>query len=875
MASAGERSSPAQAIAPRHKNHSAVQFVAAIKRCGKSQDLEAGQSLHRQALLAGFHSNRFVAAALITMYGKCQSMALAKEIFDGMIHGERDVVAWNSLILGFVENGESSVAMELFGEMDCEPSSHAYVAAIKACSCLAAQHLRLSLETGIGIHDRVKARGLDCDLVVATSLVGLYGKCGRMDLARGVFGGMIQRDVVAWNSMILGYAENGEGSRALEVFAAMDCEPSAVTFMAAIKACLSILFSCSEEGSKRGICLERGIAIHKMASEKFGSENLDVALATSLIDFYSKCGSLERARDVFHGMIWKNVVTWNSMIFGCIENGKSLLAMELFDSMDCAPTFVTYIAALKACSCLGSGETRSNKQLWLRRGILIHQRVRECGMDSSMAVANTLVDMYCKCGSLEFATKIFYGMTQRDVVTWNCLILGCVENGSYSKAMDLFTKMDCERDSFTYVAAFKACGGLASEEFNRDFYLREGISLHKKVSELGFDSNLVVLTTLLDMYKSCGNMLLAREVFDGLRKRDVVTWTTMILGYVESGGNLEALELFSRMDCEPDPYAFAAALKACEGFSRREECLDKVVTIHKQAERCGLESNTVVATSLVSVYSKCGKMEIARLVFDEMIQRDVLAWTSLILGYAKNGQSLIALELFATMNCEPDPLTYAASLEACGNLAMAGLAAGKYIHARTCKLGLEEDNVIAASLMNFYAKCGSISKAQELFDSVKSPNVVLWNTLIAGYSSAGDPFRVLHLAREMKDAGIGMDGITLVSILTTCSHAGLLEQGALCFESMVKCGVKTSVEHYSCLVDMFGRANRLEEALTLIQTMPMEASGSMWRSLLGACRNWKNVKVGEVAFQALVSARETKSADYVLMSDLYASSSIK
>ncbi|XP_024537511.1 pentatricopeptide repeat-containing protein At2g13600-like [Selaginella moellendorffii] len=744
------------------KLKTALEIVASLRKC---RDLANGKFIHQEAFAAGFHTNKYIAAALIKMYGIFSSMILAQEVFDGMIH--RDVVAWTSLILGYVENGESSRALNLFNEMDCEPDSFTFVAVLKALGCLAqeSKDKTFFLERGIEIHKKVKAKRLESNVVVANTLVDMYGKCGNMKLAQDVFDKISRRDHISWNSLILGYAANGQSLHSLELFASMDCDPSSVSFVGALTACKSL--ACESEYQKE-VCLGRGILIHKQASKLgFGG---DIVVASALIDMYSKCGAMFLARKVFDTMKHRNVVTWNSLIWGYVENGESFVALNLYvNYMDCEPSYVTFVAVLKACGLLAKDS--KSKKFYLEKGLAIHKTIRARGLESNVVVANMLIDMYCKCGSLENAKNVFDKTIDRDVVACNSLILGYAENAESARAIELFFDLGCDPSSVTYISALKACGNLASE---------------KK--------------------------------------------------------------------------------------SQKQFCLEKGILIHRKVQASGLESDKSISTTLVDMYSKCGSMANAREIFDKMPHPDVVTWTSLILAYTENGESLLALDVFARMDCEPDTFTYVTALKGCESLAT--LSAGQQIHIRICRAGLEQDQVVATALVDFYMKCGSMRRAEEIFNSMSSPDIISWNTLIAGYSSNGNYSQVFALAEQIRDGGVQMNGITLTCILMACSHMGLVREGNLYFEFMAQeCGIESlDGSHYNCMVDLLGRSNMLEEALALVQSIPgTGADAVIWRTLLGSCKKWRNLRIARIAFDALVAAGGKDSADYILMSDIYAS----
>ncbi|XP_024541282.1 pentatricopeptide repeat-containing protein At1g11290, chloroplastic-like [Selaginella moellendorffii] len=439
----------------------------------------------------------------------------------------------------------------------------------------------------------------------------------------------------------------------------------------------------------------------------------------------------------------------------------------------------------------------------------IHSETSRKKCDSDLYVASCLVDTYVKCGSMLDARRIFDRMTQRNVVSWNSLILGYAENGEEEVALELFGRMNSEvfkPDAQTYVAALSACTRLATKEVPRDAEdgfqiwanfvdLEKGMAVHARAATDGFDSNVYVASSLIDMYSKYGVPDEARKVFDELHppRNNVVTWNVMIQGYVENGEAELAIELFTLMllegTCSPNARTFVAAFKralelvkfvelgddadrssilsglnlcACLG-SRGEVdakmvCLERGMAFHIQAYHAGW-NDYEVARGLVAMYAKCGSMGDARRVFDTMPRDDVAAWSSMVLGYAENKQAALGLELFREIPPRVlDAHSLAAALKASGSLA--SLGRGKATHALACRLGMEESLIVGTSLVDFYGKCGSMVDARLVFDKIFAKELAAWTALVEGYGRQGSSKLVMELL-----CGIFMAGETPYLIL--------------------------------------------------------------------------------------------------------------
>ncbi|XP_024541773.1 putative pentatricopeptide repeat-containing protein At1g68930 isoform X1 [Selaginella moellendorffii] len=345
--------------------------------------------------------------------------------------------------------------------------------------------------------------------------------------------------------------------------------------------------------------------------------------------------------------------------------------------------------------------------------------------------------------------------------------------------------------------------------------------------------------------------------------------------------------------CQPDELAFVAAFKAVTGLAEKDNeqgnqdqllgYLSRGMALHSEAQAVtDVQSSCLMGNALIVMYAKCGSMPDAQRVFDRMAAPDVFSWTSLVLGYVESGNGDKGLEVFAAMIqiqgiTRLDVQTLATALKACGSCA--NLDSGKSIYALACRLyGLEAvDAVLANSLIDVFAKSGSIVHSQRLFDSlaVASRELVAWNSLMAGYARQGNSKLVISLFERMqREAVVKADATTFVCLLTACSHAGLVEEAREYLEGMSsKHGIAPGVDHYSVMVDALARANKMDAAVAMAESMPVEAASYYkesvaWRSVLGACCKWKNLVVGKLAFERLVELNDQDAAAYVLMDNV-------
>ncbi|CAK9160715.1 unnamed protein product [Ilex paraguariensis] len=418
-----------------------------------------------------------------------------------------------------------------------KPDDYTYPSVLKACSGLN------RVDRGVMIHSHVVKSGFLSDVVVGSSIVGMYAKCNKFRSATQLFDEMPERDVACWNNVISCYYQSGQCEKALELFEKMNgdgFEPDSVTFTTVISACARLLD------------LERGKEIHRELGRK--GFVLDGFISAALVDMYGKCGCLEMAVKIFEQIPRKSLVSCNSMIAGFSLRGDSKSCIELLLRMkeiEIKPDSTTLSCLLVACS----------KSSQLRHGKFIHGYIIRHHIESDIFIDSLLVDLYFKCGMVSSAEIIFETMPKTNVVAWNVMISGYASAGCYFEALGIFGDMreaGVKPDAITFTSILAACSQLA--------VLEQGKEIHKGITENKFESNEIVMGALLDMYAKCGAVNEALDVFNKLPERDHVSWTSMIAAYGSHGLAFEALKLFSEMlqsSAKPDRVTFLAVISAC------------------------------------------------------------------------------------------------------------------------------------------------------------------------------------------------------------------------------------------------------------------------------------------------------------------------
>ncbi|KAJ7542121.1 hypothetical protein O6H91_10G090800 [Diphasiastrum complanatum] len=535
---------------------------------------------------------------------------------------------------------------------------------------------------------------------------------------------------------------------------------------------------------------------------------------------------------------------------------EALHMVELMVQQTTTTPIGAYVCLLKGCS----------KRKALAEGKQVHALIAQSVLDSNIFLANTLVHMYSKCGSVLDAHKVFSNMPQRNVYSWTAIISAYADSGQGEKAINLFQLMQrtgLAPDKVVFVVVLKACASLAA--------LEQGKQLHSDIIKRGFQSDVIVGSTLVDMYAKCGCTDDARELFNNMSERNVVSWNAMIAGYAQNGLGKEALALYKQMKQEgvqPNNVTFVVLLKACASLA----ALEQGKQLHSDIIKRGFQSDVIVGNTLVDMYAKCKCIEDARELFNYMSERDVVSWSAMIAGYAQNGLGKEALALYEQMKQEgvqPDIVTFTCVLSACASLA--ALEQGKQLHFDIIKRGFQSDVIVGSTLVDMYAKCGCIEDARELFNYMSERDVVSWSAMIAGYAQNGLGKEALALYEQMKQEGVQPDNVTFTCVLSACAHSRLVDEGRYVFDSMCKDhDVTPTKEHYACMVDLLARAGCWADAELFINKMPIQPDSVVWMTLLGAARNHGHVEIGRRAFDLVVKLEPKNAAPYVLLSNIYA-----
>lgn len=703
------------------------------------------------------------------------------------------------------------------------------------------------LKCGVSVHGYMIKLGLYYNTFLSNNLLSVYAKFVGTLEAHLLFGEMPHKDVVSWTGIISAYVREGGYDHALRLFDQMvlaGFSPNEYTLS-------SVLRACSLAGE-----VPIGFCIHSQLIKSGFMGNSIVGSA--LVEFYAKCDTLSEALKVFETTNNHDTVSWTIMISACMEVSNWSQAFKLYIQMlqgEILPNEFTFVKLIEAAS-----------SLYPMCGLLVHAHSILWGVHMNLIMKTALVDFYAKYQRMEDAVKVVDLTPETDVILWTTLIRGHSDLFDVKAAVLAFCRMEkveVRPNVYTFSAMISACSTNLVPELGQQF--------HSRVIKAGFNHEISVGNALIDLYTRC--LLQINEgvrLFDEIIFPNVISWTSLIAGYVQTGHVEEAVNMLVEMQISgilPNSVTIVAILSGC----RSAEALSQARKLHGYIVKTKVDSNITVANSLLDVYARQGKVEDAFKILNMMIDRDVISYTSLAAAINQSGQHDMALSIIPLMYIDKikmDSLSLSCFLSSAANLA--SIESGKQLHSYAVKSNLNLEVSVANGLVDMYGKCGSVSDAYKAFIEILKPNVISWNALIAGLSSNGFSSNALSSFEDMRLSGIQPDGVTFLLVLYACSHAGLADLGLSYFNYMNSSYDFASLyDHYVCLVDLLGRSGRIVEAVRVIETMPYQPDALIFKTLLGSCKVHRNITLGEEMARRALELDPCDPAIYVLLANIY------
>ncbi|KAH7294648.1 hypothetical protein KP509_27G011400 [Ceratopteris richardii] len=728
-------------------------FTAVLQACSISSDIQWGRKVHNHIIESGWDKDIFVGSTLIDMYSSCRCVADAHAVFDRLPRG--NLVTWSALMKGYAQLNQVNKVIEIYKQMrqqGLDPDEVTFIGILKASSSSVFGDAQQ-------IHADIVERGFEQSLWVSNALIHFYVRCDDLVLASGIFNKMPEQGPVAYSTLMAGYTQCNQGHQALQLYERSQkhlVEADAAILVCTLKACISLTD------------LDYGERIHSCIIDCGFEDNM--AIGSTVIDFYAKCGDLSDAQRHFLRLPTQNIVTWNALITGYSQQENKEMVLQLFDQLQAgglSPDSVTLGAILKTCSNIGT----------LENSRCIHIDLVKRGLDVDNSISNALIDTYAKHGRIAEAHIIFNSLLNKDIVAWSSLIGGYIQHGQCDEAFQLFESVQLEGlrpDPVMFACILKACCS------SRD--LEQGRQLNAEIVCGGWEEDVFLGNALVDMYAKCGNLEDACRVLCKLEDRSTVGWNSLISGYLDHGDSQEALRLFKKMGAQgvdKNIVTYICCLKACSNLA----ALEHGRHIHRCMINEGYEMDVVAGSTLINMYSNCGSLEDAQILLQRLIRRNTVAWSALISGHAQHNEYYAALRCFQQMEEEgfkPDNIAFLCLLSACsGNPCLVDEGCRHFksmLHDHHVQPSIEHYN----SMVQIFGHADRLNLAEDLVETI--------------------PFQT--------------NSTTWTSLLNACKRHGNVLLGRRCFDQLIRIDPENAAGHI-LMAGVYTQVGMLENAREL------------------------------------------------------------
>ncbi|XP_022864134.1 pentatricopeptide repeat-containing protein At1g11290, chloroplastic-like [Olea europaea var. sylvestris] len=551
-------------------------------------------------------------------------------------------------------------------------------------------------------------------------------------------------------------------------------------------------------------------------------------------------------------------ISWTSKISSMLRKNRPQEAIGLFKTMlmnNQRPNFVTMLSVIKVI-----GEMGLRDMVRVIHGFAVKMGFVE------VLVVTALVGVY-SAWDMRIAWKLFEETPNKDVVLWSAMVSACVTNGDYVEAFELFKKMQfwgLQPNLVTVVSILPACADLGVMTFGKELH---GFSIKRVIY-----SHTNLQNSLVDMYAKCGNLKASFLIFNRMLKKDIVSWRSIIHACLENECPEKALFVFSKMRSYTSEMDGCIMRKVIGASSQLDEHLIGQ-GLHGLVLKMGYIASVSMVTALLQVYASFGSVGSATVLFDQLNQKDVVAWSVMIAAYVQGRLAGDAFDTSRQMQLadqKPNEAIYVSLLRACS--LMAAQEIGESIHAHLTKAGYLSNTFLTSALIDMYCKFGRVRQGKAIFDENHLKDFICWSSMINGYGINGCGDEVLECFANMLSCGIEPNDVVFISVLSACSHCGLEYEGWNWFNAMEEIyGITPKLAHYACMVDMLSRQGNIEEALEFVNDIPVKPDKRIWGALLAGSRKAHgSVDISESIAKQIINSDPKNTSYYVSLSNLYA-----
>ncbi|CAF1120001.1 unnamed protein product [Rotaria sordida] len=751
----------------------------------------------------------------------------------------KSIITYATMMKAYVQNQMSEKALDLFEQIELNLNNAAYNIVFNACAELANDR---AMKIGKKLFDEMP-ENLRNDNVVLTSAIHMLMKFGDIQSAQKLFQSIQKKDIVTYGAIMKGYVRNQMPEKALDLFEQIELDLNNVVY--------TIVFAaCAELANDRAMKI--GKKLLNKIPKNFRNDNV---VLTSAIHMLMKFGDIQNAEIIFQSIKNKNIITYGAMMKGYVENEMAEKALDLFEQMELHLNNVAYNILFNACA-----EVANDRAMKIGKKLLDEMPEN---LRNDNVVLNSVIHMLIRFGDIQNAENVFQSIKKKDIITYGTMMNGYIENQMSEKVLDLFEQIELNLNNFAYTIVFNACAELANDQA-----MKIGKKLLDEMPENLRNDN-VVLNSVIHMLMKFGDIQNAENVFQSIKKKDIIIYGTMMKGYIENQMSEKALDLFERIELNLNNFAYTFVFNACAELAN-----DRAMKIGRKlldGMPENLRNDNVVLTSAIHMLMKFGDIQNAENVFQSIKKKDTSTYGALMNGYNMNGLSRKCFKILEEMleeNIFPDEIIWNIVIGACSKIRL--LRRCQYI-INQIPLEIQNKKPVQISLIHMWGKCASIEKAQNVFQSIVDRDTMTYTAMINAFGLNGMGSEAIQLYRKMPNNL--RNEISHICVLNACSHSGLLQEAWNIFNDIP---LKTE-KMYTTMVDCLSRLFLFDEAQNLINEYEKTNKPSlvMYISLLSGTRNNRNRNLSENIYNRMKCLFPNEKQDLmsgaILVSNIYSS----
>ncbi|CAF1016309.1 unnamed protein product [Rotaria sordida] len=641
-------------------------------------------------------------------------------------------IKFNSILKNLINSKQYEKALDLFDKNYEICTDLSINMAIKACTILQ------DYKRGINIQKKLSTNSLN-NPYIQISLIRFYMQCHDIDNANRIFSTITNKSNHIYTVMFKGLVSNSMSEKVFDLFDEMKIKPDTITL-------ITLFHACTKFANDRAMKI--GKKLIEQMPDNYRNNNI---LLNSAIHMFMKFGDIKSAECIFQSIKKKDIITYGAMMKGYVSNDMSEKALDLFEHMYLKPNDIIYTIICNACAQLVNDRA-------IKIGKKILNEISENSLNDNVLLTSA-IHMLMKFSDIYNAERMFQLINNKSIITYNTMMKGYIGNEMIEKSLDLFEQIDLNFDNITYTIIFNACAQLANDR---------GIKIGKKLLNQipdNYRNDNVVLTSIIQMLMKFHDVQYAEHIFNLIQNKSIITYSTMMKGYVDNNMSEKALDLFEQINLNLDNITYTIIFHACAQLAN-----DRAIKIGKKLFNQipdNYRNDNVLLTSIIHMFMKFHDVQYAEHIFNLIKNKSIITYNAMIKGYVENKMIEKALDLFEQMHLNLDNVTYTSMFNACAELANDRARKIGYKLLNQISDNYLNDNIPLNSAIHMLMKFGDIQSAEHFFKSIKNKSIITYNAMMKGYVDNDMSEKALDLFEQID---LNLDNITYSIIFNACAE---------------------------------------------------------------------------------------------------------